>query len=234
MVNHLTYESWDYVPKDFTKDLQDYMDVLKWSFNEYGDQILYACSFGAEGVVLLDLISKIKPNARIVFLDTQLHFKETYDLITNVRSRYPDLKIDVVKPKLSLEKQSSQFGEELWKHNPNLCCHLRKIIPLEEQLSSVHAWISGLRREQSPTRKTIEYINKDERFKKVKICPLINWTWEDVWSYIGLNNLSYNVLHDHQYPSIGCENCTLPSTDGNTRSGRWAGRNKIECGLHQS
>lgn len=231
----LTYETWDDdIPITLSKELKDYMDVLKWSFKEYGGKILYACSLGAEGMVLLDLISKINPSAKVIFLDTNLHFKETYDLAKTIKERYPRLQFDFVKPKLSLSEQSETYGDELWKQNPNLCCKLRKIIPLEEELLLVDAWISGLRREQSPTRQNVEYINKDERFKKIKICPLIHWTWEDVWTYIRLNNLPYNVLHEQNYPSIGCSKCTSPASDGNSRSGRWANTKKTECGLHQT
>lgn len=132
-----------------------------------------------------------------------------------------------------MEEQAKKYGPELWKTEPDLCCFLRKIRPLEEVLYGVPAWISGLRREQSPSRKNTDFVNKDERFKSIKICPLIYWTWEDVWSYIRQNELPYNILHDQGYPSIGCEPCTLPVTDpNNQRAGRWAGFNKIECGLH--
>ena len=139
----------------------------------------------------------------------------------------------MIKPKLSLLEQSEQYGEQLWKTNPNLCCHLRKIAPLEDVLKDYDAWISGLRREQSPTRKNTEYINKDNRFKMIKICPLIHWTWDDVMSYLQINNLPYNPLHDQGYPSIGCAPCTFPvMSSKDLRSGRWAGQNKTECGLH--
>ena len=108
--------------------------------------MIYACSFGAEGIVLIDLIHKINPKSRIVFLDTGLHFPETYELIDRIKKRYPAMNIDMVKPKMSLEDQARWYGDELWQDNPNLCCHLRKIVPLQEVLSEAKAWISGLRR----------------------------------------------------------------------------------------
>lgn len=222
--------------KKLIDGFKDYFDVIKWAYRHYkDDEVVYACSFGAEGIVLIDLISKINKNARIIFLDTELHFQETYELIDHIRNRYPNLTIDLVKPHISLEEQARCYGHEIWKYNPNICCQLRKIEPLAEQLSGRKAWISGLRREQSHTRRHTEYVNKDEKFKLIKICPLIHWTWEDVWNYIRLYNLPYNTLHDQNYPSIGCSKCTLPVTDGsNSRGGRWTNSEKTECGLHPS
>jgi phosphoadenosine phosphosulfate reductase len=232
----ITYEAWNEERVAHTlKENRDYLDIIKWAYREYGKDIVYACSFGAEGIVLIDLINKVNKEARIVFLDTGLHFKETYDLIEKVKERYPTLQIDLVKPKMSLQDQDKWYGEELWKDNPNLCCHMRKIVPLQDALTDSLAWITGLRREQSPTRSNVQYINKDEKFQKVKVCPLIHWTWDDVMTYIELHQLEYNPLHDQGYPSIGCEPCTMKVTGkGDIRSGRWAGQNKTECGLHLS
>jgi phosphoadenosine phosphosulfate reductase len=231
----LTYDNWDEkLHEEINAQLTDFMDVIKWAYHTYQDNILYSCSFGAEGIVLIDLISKVNPNAKIVFLDTDLHFKETYSLIEKISEKYPLLEMNIKKPELTLEQQATQYGDKLWEHNPNLCCTIRKIEPLTEELSRVDAWISGLRREQSVTRKYINYINKDNRFKSVKICPLIHWTTADVWNYIKLNNLPYNELHDKNYPSIGCAMCTRQALSGDLRSGRWIGFEKKECGLHQA
>lgn len=235
MENKLTYDLWDSLNvQELNRNFADFMDVIKWSFKEYGDRILYSCSFGAEAIVLIDLISKIHPKANIVFLDTELHFKETYSLIEKVKKTYPSLQIKLIKPNVTLAEQAKKHGDRLWERNPNLCCSLRKIEPLKAELAKVDAWFSGIRREQSAMRKNTEYINKDEKFQRIKICPLIHWSWEEIWNYIELNKLPYNELHDKSYPSIGCEMCTLPiknSTD--LRSGRWANFDKQECGLHQ-
>jgi len=233
--DQLTYEKWDEEKVADLLDQQDDLSILKWAFSEYKDKILYACSFGAEGMVLTDLIYKVNKQAKIIFLDTGLHFSETYELMEKVKKRYPTLQISNVKPALSLEEQAKQYGEELWKHNPNLCCNMRKVLPLKDELNEVEAWISGLRRDQSPTRSQTQYINKDDKFQKIKICPLIHWTWEDIMTYIHLNKLPFNPLHDKGYPSIGCAPCTQPLTeDGDFRAGRWAGHIKSECGLHQT
>ncbi|MFD2046518.1 phosphoadenylyl-sulfate reductase [Ornithinibacillus salinisoli] len=235
METKLTYENWnDHVQEKLNHELKDFMDVIKWAYRVYKEKIIYSCSFGAEGIVLIDLISKVNPHAKIVFLDTDLHFNETYSLIEKIKGKYPKLTIKMVKPQFSLAEQKEELGDKLWERNPNLCCQLRKINPLEKELSEADAWISGLRREQSISRRNTDYVNKDDKFKSVKICPLIHWTWNDVWDYIELNNLPYNKLHDENYPSIGCEMCTLPVIDGtDTRAGRWSNFNKNECGLHQ-
>lgn len=211
----------------------DALDALKWAYREFGDRLVYACSFGAEGIVMIDLIYKVKKDAKIVFLDTNKHFKETYELIDRVKRRYPELRIDIIQPDLTLEEQARRYGDELWKSDPDLCCALRKIEPLSETLRDAQAWLSGLRREQSPTRAKTEFVNPDLRFSSIKICPLIHWTWDDVWNYIKTFELPYNPLHDRGYPSIGCESCTLPvEGGGDSREGRWANTGKIECGLH--
>ncbi|QAS51045.1 phosphoadenylyl-sulfate reductase [Halobacillus litoralis] len=215
-------------PDDETKGA---LDVIQWAYGQYGSDVVYACSFGAEGIVLIDLISKVKPDAEVVFLDTGLHFQETYELIEKVKNRYPELRIHMKKPELTVEEQAEEHGSALWKRQPDQCCYIRKIKPLEDALSGAAAWFSGLRREQSPSRSKTDFVNKDERFKLIKVCPLIHWTWEDVWQYIRLNRLDYNELHDQNYPSVGCIPCTSPSTD-ESRSGRWKGFNKTECGLH--
>lgn len=209
------------------------LNALKWAYDQYGDDIVYGCSFGIEGIVVLDLISKVKPDAKIVFLDTNVHFKETYDTIQKVKEKYPALQIEMKQPKLTLDEQAAQFGDRLWETNPNQCCQIRKLDSLNEVLSQATAWISGLRREQGGARAKTNFINRDGKFESVKICPLIHWTWKDVWRYVSKYELPYNVLHDQGYPSIGCEKCTKPAwTEEDLRAGRWQGQGKTECGLH--
>jgi phosphoadenosine phosphosulfate reductase len=210
------------------------LDVIRWGYHQFGDDLIYSCSFGVEGMVLIDLISQVRPIAKILFLDTHKHFRQTYELIEKTRARYPELQIQIVEPEISLEQQSAMHGENLWVTNPDQCCNIRKIQPLQRALSGSRAWMSGLRREQSQTRSNVEFVNKDNKFNSIKICPLIHWTWKDVWNYVQRNQLPYNELHDQGYPSIGCETCTLPvNGDGDSRAGRWANSGKTECGLHK-
>lgn len=232
----ITYANWQKNKVDFEVD-QPYkgaLKVLTWAFREYEDDIVYACSFGIEGMVLIDLITKIKEDAKIIFLDTNVHFQETYDTIDQIRVNYPKLQINMKQPKLTLAQQAQQFGDELWARDANACCAIRKVAPLHEVLNDTVAWISGLRRQQSPSRSMTDFINADQTFQSIKICPLIHWTSQDIWRYVTDHNLPYNPLHDRGYPSIGCEKCTIPTTDQNdNRAGRWQGSMKTECGLHQ-
>lgn len=232
----LTYETWKDNSVSFQEDdeTKGALQVLKWAYTQYKDEIVYACSFGVEGMVLLHLINQVNPSAKVVFLDTGVHFQETYSLIQRVRERFPQLDIIEKKPALTLEEQAKEHGEALWERNPNLCCNIRKIKPLEEALSGKKAWISGLRREQSESRKHTQFVNRDGRFQSIKICPLIHWTWKEVWRYVYKHSLPYNPLHDIGYPSIGCEVCTVKVQDGgSSRDGRWSGKTKTECGLHE-
>jgi phosphoadenosine phosphosulfate reductase len=236
MTKAVTYNNWSEISETFSiqDETKGARSVLEWAYSNYPEgKIIYASSFGAEAIVLIDLIYQVKKDAQIVFLDTGLHFPETYDVIDRIEARFPELQIERKTPDLSLDQQAAEFGSALWKRDPNQCCQIRKVIPLREALTPRDAWISGLRREQSPTRKDTQFINKDDKFQNIKICPLIHWTWDEVWSYIRERDLPYNELHDHNYPSIGCFPCTQAvGTNGDSRDGRWSGSGKTECGLH--
>lgn len=231
----LTYQEWTKPNEEFEIDFsyKGALNTLSWAYDHYGEDIVYACSFGIEGIVLIDLIAKVNSTAKIVFLDTDVHFIETYETIERVKQKYPGLNIVLKKPDVTLEQQAEQYGNKLWESNPDRCCQIRKLTPLKETLEGAKAWISGLRREQSETRKEIEFINLDHKFQSIKICPLIHWSWKDVWRYVHKNDLPYNPLHDRGYPSIGCTHCTSPAfNEEDLRSGRWKGKGKTECGLH--
>jgi len=233
----LTYKSWAETSEVFPIDDESKgaLDVLRWAYGEYDDELVYACSFGVEGIVMIDLISQIKPTAKVVFLETGFHFQETHTLIDEVKKRYPKLVIEMKTPGLTVEEQADKYGDRLWERQPDRCCHMRKVIPLREAMSGTTAWLSGLRREQSPSRSQTNFVNKDETFQSVKICPLIHWTWIDIWDYVKKHNLPYNPLHDQGYPSIGCSHCTFKGdTTTGSRAGRWANQAKTECGLHNA
>ena len=238
MVERLSYQTFDecLIPVfDHLSSTRGAIEVLAWSYSHYSaDEIVYACSFGVEGMVMIDLISEVHPKAKLAFLDTGLHFNETYHLINIVKDRYPLLNIEIIQPALSLEEQAVRFENDLWNSNPDSCCEMRKVIPLRGVLSESTAWISGLRREQSEMRRSTDYINIDHNFKSVKICPLIHWSSKEIWRYVSKHQLSYNPLHDSGYLSIGCRPCTRPAINpDDTRSGRWSGTGKTECGLHR-
>jgi phosphoadenosine phosphosulfate reductase len=207
-------------------------ELLKFAVDTFPN-ITLACSFGAEDVVLVHMLQKVRPGKDIFYLDTDFHFKETYETRDILASKY-NVNFVQVKPKLTPEEQASQYGEELWKSNPNQCCNIRKVEPLTEILGKYEAWITGIRRDQAPTRANAKKVEYDVKFGLVKFNPLASWTSEDVWNYIRENGVPYNPLHDQNYPSIGCEQCTRQVAPGeDPRAGRWAGSEKTECGLHK-
>ncbi|WP_410772633.1 phosphoadenylyl-sulfate reductase [Fontibacillus sp. BL9] len=206
--------------------------IIAWAVETFPN-ITFACSFGAEDVVLVDMLQKVSPSTDIFYLDTDFHFKETYETRDALVARY-ELDFVRVSPVISPEEQAIRHGEELWKSDPNACCNIRKVEPLTRILSQYEAWITGIRRDQAPTRANAKKIEYDAKFGLVKFNPLANWSNEDVWNYIHENDVIYNPLHDRNYPSIGCEYCTrqvMPGED--PRAGRWAGSEKTECGLHK-
>ncbi|WP_123042102.1 phosphoadenylyl-sulfate reductase [Cohnella candidum] len=206
--------------------------VIRWAVDTFPN-ITFACSFGAEDVVLVDMLQKISPKTDIFYLDTDFHFKETYETRDRMVEKY-GLEFVQVKPKITPEEQAAEHGAELWKSDPNACCNIRKVEPLTRILGQYEAWITGIRRDQAPTRANAKKVEYDTKFGLVKFNPLAAWTSEDVWNYIRENDVIYNPLHDRNYPSIGCEYCTrqvMPGED--PRAGRWAGSDKTECGLHK-
>jgi phosphoadenosine phosphosulfate reductase len=207
-------------------------DVIAFAVEKFPN-ITLACSFGAEDVVLVDILHKISPKSDVFYLDTNLHFQETYETRDRLEQFYGK-KFVQVSPKLTLEEQATQLGDELWKSDPNKCCGIRKVDPLVNILSQYEAWITGIRRDQAPTRASSKKVEYDVKFGLVKFNPLASWTSEDVWKYIKNNNIIYNSLHDNYYPSIGCEKCTRQVFPGeDPRAGRWSGFEKTECGLHK-
>ncbi len=209
-------------------------DLLELAYAEFGRTVSLACSFGPEDVVLADMAARISPGARVFYLDTDFLFAETHAVREKLAARYP-LELEVCRPALTPEEQAAQFGEALWSSRPDQCCNVRKVTPLRAHLSGLAAWITGIRRDQAPTRANAKKIEWDGAFGLVKFNPLADWTWERVWEYIRAHNVPYNELHDRNFPSIGCTHCTRPVLPGeDPRAGRWAGFQKTECGLHKA
>ena len=207
--------------------------VLRWAAEEFGPDVALATGFGAEGCVLVAMLSAISPGTRIFYLDTDLLFPETYSLRDQLEARY-GVRFERRATRLSLVEQAAEHGERLWERQPDLCCRLRKVEPLKEMLAGLRAWVTAIRRDQSTARANIRVVERDERFGLIKINPLAAWSTSDVWNYIAKYDVPYNLLHDHGYPSIGCAPCTTPVQIGEDgRAGRWRGTQKVECGLHK-
>ncbi|MBE3590098.1 MAG: phosphoadenylyl-sulfate reductase [Firmicutes bacterium] len=207
-------------------------EIVRWAMEQFHPDIVLACSFGAEDVVLLDMMCRVQPGAKAFYLDTGLHFRETYEVRDRIAARYP-VELIQVRPELTVEEQVARYGPRLWERDPDACCRMRKVEPLQRVLKGCRAWITGIRREQAPTRARAKPVEWDAKFGLVKFNPLVRWTYKDVWNYIARHDVPYNELHDRGYPSIGCFPCTTPVREGeDPRSGRWRGKGKLECGLH--
>ena len=214
-------------------------EVLKFALKKFGNKVALASSFGAEDVVLIDLISKIDKNANIFTLDTKRLHKETYEVAERIKKEY-GVKIKVYFPDKKkveeLERTKGLFSFRESIENRKECCNIRKVEPLKRALAGLDAWITGLRREQVVTRANIHKIEIDEAHNNIiKFNPLADWTEKQVWSYIKKNDVPYNKLHDKNFPSIGCEPCTRAIKPGEDfRAGRWWWEKpeKRECGLH--
>jgi len=201
--------------------------VLAVMVERFHPSLALACSFQKEEAVLLDLLLAIEPQARVFALDTHVLFPETYDVWRQVEQRY-GIRVEVYEGP-SLGRQAAIHGDALWASNPSLCCAIRKVEPLGRALAGLDAWITGVRRDQSPTRAETPKLGWDAKHELWKASPLADWTDEDVWTFVRERELPVNTLHDRGYSSIGCTHCTLP---GQGRDGRWAGTDKTECGLH--
>jgi phosphoadenosine phosphosulfate reductase len=191
-----------------------------------------ATAFGAEGCCLIHMLAEIDPEVRIFNLDTGYQFPETLELRHQIKDRY-GIEVELIRPELTVAEYEAEHGGPLYRHRPDQCCHDRKLTPLRQVLRMHDAWISAIRRDQTPDRALADVVQWDRKFGLVKVNPLLHWTRKDVWSFILNNGIPYNRLHDQGYPSIGCWPCTEAVGDGaDERAGRWAGTAKKECGLH--
>jgi phosphoadenosine phosphosulfate reductase len=207
-------------------------DLLRWAFVVFGGYVEIASGFGAEGVVLIDIAARVQPEFRIFTLDTDFLFPETYSLMERIEKRY-GIRVEKLKSALSPDDQEALHGPSLWGRDPDACCNLRKVEPLRRKLSQLRAWVTSIRRDQTPARAGALKVEWDAKFHLVKINPLADWSAGKVWRYIHDHDLPYNSLHDRGYPSIGCTHCTRSVQPGeDARAGRWSGFNKTECGLH--
>lgn len=208
-------------------------EILRKAVQMYPDIVLVT-SFQPTGIITLHMMQDIKPDIPVLTLDTGAIFPQTETLITELTQRY-NLNLIRVKPPLNFSQQADVYGDALWLTNPDLCCEVRKTQPLQQALQPYSAWLTGLRRDQSPTREATPVIAWDHKHNLMKLCPFATWTEEMVWTYIKAYDLPYNALHDQRYPSIGCMHCTQATPAGeNSRAGRWVNSGKTECGIHTS
>jgi phosphoadenosine phosphosulfate reductase len=195
--------------------------------------VCLTCSFQAEDMIALSLLRKRIPSIPVLFLDTGYHFAQTYEYRDQMVKQWSLNLVNVV-PKETVERQESEFGI-LYRSDPTKCCQLRKVEPLFQALELYEIWFTGLRREQSPTRKNLKKVEEHQLpsgKKLLKVSLLADWTWGQVWEYTAKNQISYLPQYDQGYLSIGCEPCTaIPDDPNNPRSGRWGGK-KLECGIH--
>jgi phosphoadenosine phosphosulfate reductase len=206
-------------------------DLLAWAVDRFEGRIMLTCSWQMQSSVLIDMLHQLGANIRVVELDTGLLFPETYATRAALVARY-DLDLERVDPRETVEEQAQSEGPELWRRDPDRCCALRKVEPLERALVGMDAWITGIRRAQSVTRRDAKVLELDPR-GVVKVQPLAGWSDEDVKGYLFAHDVPYNPLHDRGFPSIGCTPCTRAIRPGeDSRAGRWADAEKTECGLH--
>ncbi len=204
--------------------------ILGWATATFPDDIVLTCSFQHDGVVLAHMLRSIKPDIPVVFINTGFHFRETLayrDLIVKLL----DLNLVEVGRKMTWEEFKQRYGSDLYRRDPDLCCRINKVEPLLEALQGVRAWINGRRREQTPERAKIPHVELQGDI--VKVNPLARWTSKDTYRYLHAHNLPLHPLFEKGYTSIGCEPCTRPPLSAeDERSGRWAGMDKRECGIH--
>jgi len=206
--------------------------VMGWAFRSFGNRVAISSAFGAEGMAVIDIASRISKEFRVFTVDTEFLFPETYNLMEKIESRY-GITIERAYPLLMPEVQERLHGAALWTRDPDQCCNLRKVEPLRRKLRELEAWITSIRREQTITRARAQKLEWDAKFDLVKINPIAHWTSKQVWRYIHDHHVPYNPLHDRSFPSIGCTHCTRAVGPGeDARAGRWPGFAKTECGLH--
>ncbi len=207
-------------------------EILRWAAERFGQQLTMATAFGPEGMCIIHMLAKVAPETPIFNLDTGYQFPETLELRERVLARY-GIDVELKRAATTVEEYEAANGGPLYRTNPDQCCFDRKIRVLREAVRGKYAWISAIRRDQSPDRARAAIIGWDRKFQLVKVNPLANWTKRDVWDLIVRENVPYNPLHDDGYTSIGCMPCTRAVLMGeDERAGRWSGTQKTECGLH--
>ena len=218
-------------------ELSNTQTVLEWAWERFGEKAAIGTSFQGAGLVMLHLARLNRLNFPVFTLDTGLLFPETIALKKRLELFF-EIAIESLSPDLTVEQQALAHGPELWARDPDLCCSVRKVVPLQSKLSELDCWITGLRRQQSESRGNVQIVevyafDPSSGRDIVKLNPMVRWSKDEVWNYIKEHHIPYNPLHDQGYRSIGCLPCTRKSDAGDSeRAGRWTGFNKTECGIH--
>lgn len=212
-------------------------DVLVWTWEKFGVRAAIGTSFQGSGLVIIDQAVKLGLGFPVFTLDTGLLFPETYELKSRLE-RHFGIVIEAMHPEQTVDEQAGTYGPELWRSNPDTCCAMRKVLPLQKKLAGLDVWITGVRRNQSDGRATTQMLELYE-FDKLrarhllKLNPMAAWSREAIWDHIKREGIPYNALHDRGYHSIGCWPCTkLAGSGEGERAGRWEGFDKTECGIH--
>jgi phosphoadenosine phosphosulfate reductase len=207
-------------------------EIIAWASERFAPKLTMATAFGPEGMTIIHMLSQVAPATRVFNLDTGYQFPETLAMVDRIRDRYGiDVKFE--RPELTVEQFEQQNGGPIYKTDPSQCCFQRKLVVLHRAIVGYDAWISAIRRDQSPDRAKAPIVGWDKKFGLVKVNPLANSTKQDVWKMITDEDVPYNPLHDKGYTSIGCAPCTRSVAIGeDERAGRWSGTAKTECGLH--
>jgi phosphoadenosine phosphosulfate reductase len=211
--------------------------IVRYAALALGRDLVMTSAFGVEGIALMDIASRVMPGIRVLFLDTGYHFPETLALRERARARFAVDLVDVT-PELSVAEQDARYGARLHARDPDHCCLMRKVQPLDAALARIGArgWLAALRRDQGDTRRGIDALARTTRGGRpmLKVHPFARWSRADTWNYVMSRGLPYNELLDRGYASIGCAPCTRPVAAGeDERAGRWSGQGKTECGIHQ-
>jgi phosphoadenosine phosphosulfate reductase len=204
-------------------------EIMRWAYGEFGSGLVVTSSM--VDTVMIHLAEQVAPGIDVIFLDTGYHFVETIGTRDAV-SLVHNVNVINVTPEQTVAEQDATWGKDLFARDPDRCCALRKVAPLGAALSPYTAWASGLRRADSKARANTPIVSWDAKRQLVKVAPLATWSDEQLQSYIAEHQLMVNPLLEDGYSSIGCEPCTIRSTDTDSRAGRWAGLAKTECGIH--
>jgi phosphoadenosine phosphosulfate reductase len=207
-------------------------ELVEFASEAFGGRLVLTCSWQLGTSILVHMTRQVAPDTRLVEIDTGLLFAETHAARERLVDHY-GLEVETLRPLQTVEEQAATHGDALWARDPDRCCGMRKVAPLEQAIRDADGWLTGIRRDQTSARASAPKLVLDARRGVVKIQPLVDWSERDCWRYIFQNGIPYNELHDRGFPSIGCTPCTRAAGSGeDARAGRWAGTGKSECGLH--